>query len=657
MEILVLLQELLKKLVSQLKIHGVSLSQEDVNLKFLRSLPSKWKTHTLIWRNKANLEEQSLDDLFNSLKIYEAEVKSSSSTGTTTQNLALMSSSNTDSTTESVSAAASVPVVYAKMPASSLSNVDSLSLESIEARLLVYKQNESVFEEDIKLLNLDVQLGDNALVTLRQKLEKAEQKKDDLKLKLEKFQTYSKNLTELLASQTNKKTGLGYNSQDFTRAMFDCDDYLSSESDESWPPSSLYDRFQPSDGYHVVPPPYTEIFMPPKPDLKIPACYDDDDDYNFAITPNEPVDSLIIGDEHFDTVPTTESDKFIKSSVENLVPNPSESEGGNGCDVPACFTTFLNILFDADYDFYSVDNQSLSDEDFLKPMEQTTSMCEMVGQLIQKKQEEKQIQEDQGANARYWKIPTCYDDDDDYNFAITPNEPVDSLSMGDEHLDTVSVTESDKFIKSSVKNLVPNPSESEGKNGCDLPVCFTTFSNVLFDAEYEFNSIDDQSLSDEEFPKEIFSNPLFEEEINSLRIDQHHFNCNLPGSSFSFLLAVATFFTSSGNFFCQWELYACAIFLAVASLFFWQWQPSSLAVGTSSASGNSIPGSGNALWCMTWSSTQELLTPFENPKQEVVLFYNRLDVLTRQILDSKGAIPSKTAADAKIAIQEMAEYS
>nr|GFA18438.1 ribonuclease H-like domain-containing protein [Tanacetum cinerariifolium] len=65
----------LQKLVSQLEIHGVSLSQEDVNLKFLRSLPSEWKTHTFIWRNKADLEEHTLDDLFNSLRIYEAEVK------------------------------------------------------------------------------------------------------------------------------------------------------------------------------------------------------------------------------------------------------------------------------------------------------------------------------------------------------------------------------------------------------------------------------------------------------------------------------------------------------------------------------------------------------------------------------------------------------
>nr|GFA33735.1 ribonuclease H-like domain-containing protein [Tanacetum cinerariifolium] len=58
-----------KKLVSQLEIHGVSLSQKDVNLKFLRSLPSEWNTHTLIWRNKDDLEEQSLDDFFNNLKI------------------------------------------------------------------------------------------------------------------------------------------------------------------------------------------------------------------------------------------------------------------------------------------------------------------------------------------------------------------------------------------------------------------------------------------------------------------------------------------------------------------------------------------------------------------------------------------------------------
>nr|GFC09815.1 hypothetical protein [Tanacetum cinerariifolium] len=64
------------------------------------------------------------------------------------------------------------------------------------------------------------------------------------------------------------KAGLGYNSKVFTQAMFDCDNYYSSKSDnDSWPPTNLYDRFVPSGGYHVVPPPMTGTFMPPKPDL------------------------------------------------------------------------------------------------------------------------------------------------------------------------------------------------------------------------------------------------------------------------------------------------------------------------------------------------------------------------------------------------------
>nr|GFA57319.1 copia protein [Tanacetum cinerariifolium] len=93
----------------------------------LRSLPSEWKTHTLIWRNKTDLEDKSLDDLFNSLKIYESEVKRSSSIGTDSHNLAFVSSTPTDSTTDSVSAAVNVSAVGAKLTASTLPHVDSLS--------------------------------------------------------------------------------------------------------------------------------------------------------------------------------------------------------------------------------------------------------------------------------------------------------------------------------------------------------------------------------------------------------------------------------------------------------------------------------------------------------------------------------------------------
>ncbi|GJX44010.1 ribonuclease H-like domain-containing protein [Tanacetum coccineum] len=74
-------------------------------------------------------------------------------------------------------------------------------LESIEARLDVYKKNEAVFEEDINILKLDIMLRDNALTELRKKFEKAEKEKDDLKLTLEKFENSSKNLSKLLDSQ------------------------------------------------------------------------------------------------------------------------------------------------------------------------------------------------------------------------------------------------------------------------------------------------------------------------------------------------------------------------------------------------------------------------------------------------------------------------
>nr|GEY30793.1 hypothetical protein [Tanacetum cinerariifolium] len=105
-----------------------------------------------------------------------------------------------------------------------------IGLEFIEARILVYQQKETVFKEDIKLLKLDVQLRDNALVVLRQKIMKAKQEIDEFKLKLEKFQTSSKNLSQLLASQTNDKTRLGYDNQVFTSSIFDCDEMFSSES-------------------------------------------------------------------------------------------------------------------------------------------------------------------------------------------------------------------------------------------------------------------------------------------------------------------------------------------------------------------------------------------------------------------------------------------
>ncbi|GJV98299.1 hypothetical protein Tco_1553551 [Tanacetum coccineum] len=165
------------------------------------------------------------------------------------------------------------------------------------------------------------------------------------------------------------------------------------------------------------------------------------------------------------------------------------------------------------------------------------------------KEEEKRIEEEQAAKDRYWKIPVCYDDDDDEEssiplkdiifelplfVAITPDSPkTNSLIMEDEHLDTIPETESDELIKSSVEDLVQIPSESEdsSEGECDLPPYDDssknhdlTFSNPLFDINEDFTS-SDESFSEEDVLNEnfkIFSNPLFDldEEITYTKVDQ-----------------------------------------------------------------------------------------------------------------------------------------
>nr|GEX16995.1 hypothetical protein [Tanacetum cinerariifolium] len=105
-------------------------------------------------------------------------------------------------------------------------------------------------------------------------------------------------------------------------------------------------------------------------------------------------------------------------------------------------------------------------------------------------------------------------------------KPEDSLKIGNEHLDTIPETKSGEFIKSSVEDLVPSPSESEDESECDVPACddFTTFSNLLFDADDDFSSSVDKLFSDEDISKKIYSNPLFNEEIISIKLEPHHFN-------------------------------------------------------------------------------------------------------------------------------------
>nr|GEV53981.1 ribonuclease H-like domain-containing protein [Tanacetum cinerariifolium] len=97
----------LQKLVSQLELLGEKLSQEDVNQKLLRSLSPEWNIHVVVWKNIADLDIMSMDDLHNNLKVYEPKVKGMSCSNSSTQNMDVVSFSNnnTSSTNGAVNTA------------------------------------------------------------------------------------------------------------------------------------------------------------------------------------------------------------------------------------------------------------------------------------------------------------------------------------------------------------------------------------------------------------------------------------------------------------------------------------------------------------------------------------------------------------------------
>ncbi|GJY89337.1 ribonuclease H-like domain-containing protein [Tanacetum coccineum] len=392
-----------QKLISQLEIQGEVISQEDANLKLLRSLPPAWNNIALIMRNKPNLDELSMDDLYNNLKVTNEAVnialyvttastqgQASSSTyiddvmfsflvnqsksplldnkdmeqidsdaleemdlkwqvtmltirikrfmKKTRRNLNLngkevvcldmtkvecynchrkghfardcraprnQGNRNGDNARRVVPVETSTnalvvqdgvggydwsfqdedrPINFALMAYTSQGSSSSLSsdtkvhtcsknylksfealqkqydqqrealskssleiigyqigLESLEARIVVHEKNELVYEEKSSFLNYDVQVKDISIKNLKNQLEEALKEKDDLKLKLEKFEESSKNLTKLIIILDNVVNS------------HECD--------------QVNDRFKKSEGYHAVPPPYTRNFKPARANL------------------------------------------------------------------------------------------------------------------------------------------------------------------------------------------------------------------------------------------------------------------------------------------------------------------------------------------------------------------------------------------------------
>ncbi|GJT89728.1 hypothetical protein Tco_1078573 [Tanacetum coccineum] len=372
-----------QKLISQLEVHGAPISKEDINQKFLRSLPPLWNQIALIMRNKPDIDEIDIDDLYNNLRVYEDEMKRSSSSTSTSQNLAFLSSENTSSTNEvstasgdfGVSTAGGISQVsttlcahdvacsFFAQPTTSpqlenedfqqideddleeldlrwqseiecynyhkkgtlLGNADlegikgedlmvimvaqdglggydwsndfelepnydserenhsrarleiqgyELALELLESRILVHEKNELAWGEKYEFQNYALKCKEIKINNLNLKLEEVVKERDELKLKIEKWEESSKNLDELLNSQMSArdKTSLGYGTQlnqmsnncktdsEISLSVFDV-----RSSDEENTPAN--DRFSKVDEFHVVPPLITGNFLTPRADI------------------------------------------------------------------------------------------------------------------------------------------------------------------------------------------------------------------------------------------------------------------------------------------------------------------------------------------------------------------------------------------------------
>ncbi|GJS00387.1 putative ribonuclease H-like domain-containing protein [Tanacetum coccineum] len=404
-----------QSLLSQLEIHGAGVSTKDANQKFLRSLPASWSQVSLIMRTKPGVDTLSFDDLYNNLRVFESDVKGSTASSSSIQNVAFVSSESTSSTND-VNTAYGVSTSFGhnsqregsssytdeltysffanqssglQLDHEDLKQVDEFDLEEmdlkwqvamismrlkkfykktkrklhfdakepveepkalvtldgdgvdwtshaedeqenfalmaysnsgsdtkvtscskecvesyaklkklydeqreqlgdasieiqaytqalkkVEAQLVCHQKNQLIYEEKIRFMKIDLDDKTNVLAYHKKLLAEAVKEKEELKTKLENFQSSSKGLSKLLNSQMSArdKSGLGYGNQIHEGVLSYENEVLESvfnSRSSDVEDSPVNDRFANVEGMHAVPPPMTGIYMPSKSDFGI----------------------------------------------------------------------------------------------------------------------------------------------------------------------------------------------------------------------------------------------------------------------------------------------------------------------------------------------------------------------------------------------------
>nr|GEV56568.1 putative ribonuclease H-like domain-containing protein [Tanacetum cinerariifolium] len=262
----------------QTRFGGESISQEDLNLKFLRSLPSKWNTHVVVWKNKPDLDTMSFDDLYNNFKIVEQEVKGTASSSLNSQNIAFVSS---PSSTNEINTAYGVSIANSQAnPASTQVNTAStqvsttnLSDATVYAFLasqpngsqLLHEDLVQIHEDDLEKMDLKCQL---AFLSMRQPRNQESRNKN------QDNSRRTINVEEAASNAMVATDGAGFDwscmADDEVPTNMAFMAFLDSQSLDKLIWSQIVDNNKKGLGYksyHAIPPPPTGLFLPPKLDL------------------------------------------------------------------------------------------------------------------------------------------------------------------------------------------------------------------------------------------------------------------------------------------------------------------------------------------------------------------------------------------------------
>ncbi|GJW64935.1 putative ribonuclease H-like domain-containing protein [Tanacetum coccineum] len=362
----------MQKYILKQQFEGFSESHE-ANQKFFRSLPSA-VSNFLIMRTKPGVDSLSLDDIIFNLRVFEPDVKGSTASSSSMQNVAFVYENtsstnevnlrgikivggemldtlgtklktiegdqenkrnlklcNSSSDTEVTSCSKECKESYAKLKklydeqreqlgdASIEIQAYTQALKKVEAQLVAHQQNQLWYEEKIRFMKINLDDKTDVLTYHKKLLAEAKKEKEELKAKVEKWHNSSKNLNILLTSQMSArdKAGLGYGNQmnkgvlSYENEVFESVFYSRSSDIEDSPVNDRY-----AEGMHAVPPPMTGIYIPSGPDKEI-----DDSQFTYGPKQSKPSESDARSSD-FNSCESNSSEETLKSMPEPVVNEP-----------------------------------------------------------------------------------------------------------------------------------------------------------------------------------------------------------------------------------------------------------------------------------------------------------------------------------------------